>query len=553
MSIRDQVWALSDALVENICAASPITATFAGVPGYDHLWDDVSPAGQEARAQSVAHFSARLAALEASPETKDADTRLAMDVLREYLDERGDFYASADRFLDLNNITSTFQCVPMAFDLMDPGTPEGAEAVVARLHALPAALRGYRALLAEGLARGAVVSARQVDAAVEQGRVQAGEASVFHAVAARCEHPDAPQGADVARDAMRALTEWLATEYRPHANPVDGVGRERYVRAARQHLGMALDVDETYAWGFEEIRRIDAAMQALTAQLAPGLSVAEMARRLDADPAGALALPDAFLAAMRERQETALAQLAGSHFDVPEPIRRLDVKLAPPGGKVGAYYCQPSEDFSRAGAVWYSPGALSAMPVWQEISTAYHEGFPGHHLQVGLQLYNRERLSRFQRVLASWAGSCEGWALYAEQLMLELGYFERPEYALGMYAAQLMRASRVVVDIGMHLGLRIPADFDFHPGEVWSYGLGVEMMRDRSLMADEHAASDVVRYLGWPGQAIAYSVGQRVILDARDALRQRPGFALRRFHQQVLDLGSVGLGTLRERLVGAAA
>jgi len=534
-------FALSHDLVEAVCALSPITATFAGVAGHEHRWDDVSPEGQDARAAMVADFTHRLAAL---PPTDDPDDALAQAVLGEYLAERTAFYGSDDRYLDLNNITSTFQCFPMAFDAMDAESPEGREAVEARLAALPEAMERYRALLQEGLRRGAAVSRRQVEAAVAQGRAQA---ALYHGTAARAGRP--PEAGEAAALALAALTDWLERAYLPGATPADGVGREAYARAARQHLGKTLDLKETYAWGFEEIRRIDVAMAELARSIAPGVAVDALARRLDDPTTGeGLALPEPFLTAMRERQSRALDQLAGTHFDVPEPIRRLDVKLAPAGGKVGAYYMPPSEDFSRPGCIWYAPGTLATMPLWQQISTAYHEGFPGHHLQIGLQLHRKAHLSRFQRVLAVWPGAAEGWALYAEQLMLELGYFERPAYAFGMYAAQLMRAARVVVDIGLHLGLTIPGDFDFHPGEPWSYSLAVAMMHERSFMPLEQAESDVVRYLGWPAQAIAYKVGQRVVLHARQTLVTEGGLPLRTFHQRVLDLGSVGLATLEASL-----
>jgi uncharacterized protein (DUF885 family) len=543
MGDRKAIWELSHDLVEAICASSPTNATFAGVKGHDHRWDDVSPAGLEARLGVLQGFRARLAKASAS---SDPDAELAREVMGEYLDERCAFLASDDRFRDLNNITSTFQSFSMVFDVMDVASDEGRAAVAARLAAMPEALSQYRALLAEGIARDAVVAKRQVRAAAAQGRSQA---RIFHDVATRAEL--SPTAADAAADAMADLVTWLEQTYLPHAAEADGVGREAYVRAARQHLGLDLDLEETYRWGFDEIRRIDCAMAEIAETIAPGLSVAEVARRLDAPETGErLAVPGPFIAAMEARQRQALAALAETHFDVPEVIRRLDVKLAPPGGKVGAYYTQPSEDFSRAGCVWYATGSASTMPIWQEISTAYHEGFPGHHLQVGLQVHLRDRLSRFQRMLAFWPGSSEGWALYAEQLMLELGYFERPEYALGMYAAQLMRAARVVVDIGLHLGLAIPDDFDFHPGEVWTHDLAVAMMQDRALMDREQAEGEVIRYLGWPGQAISYKVGQRVILDAREGLVTRGAMSLREFHSRVLALGSVGLGTLLRRLEG---
>jgi uncharacterized protein (DUF885 family) len=233
----------------------------------------------------------------------------------------------------------------------------------------------------------------------------------------------------------------------------------------------------------------------------------------------------------------------------------LEVKLAPPGGALGAYYMPPSEDFSRPGTVWYAPGSRLPIPLYGEVSTAYHEGFPGHHLQCSIQVFLADRLSRLQRLLVLYPGHCEGWALYAEHLMHELGFLERPDYVLGMLAAQLLRALRVVADIGMHLELEIPAGESFHPGETWSYELAVELLHRRGFLPLDHAESEVTRYLGWPGQAIAYKVGQRVILELREELRRRlgPAFELKEFHARVVGSGSVGLDLLRERVLSGPA
>ena len=136
---------------------------------------------------------------------------------------------------------------------------------------------------------------------------------------------------------------------------------------------------------------------------------------------------------------------------------------------MGAYYTAPSEDFVRPGTVWYLPGSRTRMPAWSEITTAYHEGFPGHHLRIATQLFHREPLTRYQRLFADFTGYAEGWALYAEQLMLELGLLSSPEEILGMHLGQLARAYRVVVDIGPHLELRIPKDAPFHPEEAGTF------------------------------------------------------------------------------------
>jgi uncharacterized protein (DUF885 family) len=553
------VFVFGDALARSICEMSPILATFSGVKGHDDRWDDVADvAGRRARYDAL---SRELSGLEAAHAQQGGDVGLSLRVMREHVDERRAFYASGDPYLDLNHISSTFQMLPMVFDVMDTRSPSGVLDVVARLLSMGEVTESYRRLLEEGLRRGDVVARRQVEAAIRQGRAQAIEGSHYRELVERIATDDASvrsqlnEGAEAAHRAITALTEWLTSTYLPRAAPSDGVGRERYARAARRHLGTALDLDETHAWGFAELARIEAEMARLAAQIGTrwGLREAspqEVVARLDEDAASSAALPEPFLTLMRERQEHAMRVLA-PHFAVPDLAKRLDVKLGPEGGPVGAYYIPPSEDGARAGSVFYLPGSRTRMPLWQEITTAYHEGFPGHHLQIATQLANADRLTRFQRLFADWNGYAEGWALYAEQLMLELGLFEEPEYELGMYAGQLARACRVVVDIGLHLGLTIPESATFHPGEPWTVALALEMMEERAVLGREKAESEVTRYLGWPAQAITYKVGQRAMLTLREARRAREGaaFDLARFHRDVLATGTVGLDTLEACLL----
>lgn len=525
------IHAFSHDLVETLCVLSPVNATFVGVKGHDHAWDDFGPAGHHARREAYRDLAARLASL---PAADSPDVELALRVHREHVDERLESFSSDDHYFDLNNITSTFQLLTVTFDFMTGDDAESAADLSARLDGLPSAAAKYRALLDEGRTRGRTVARRQVQAAIAEGRAKSGTFSQRYG-----------ERAAAADRAYTELTDWLEREYLPRATTIDGVGEERYRRSLRRFLGTNLDLHETYAWGFEEIRRIESAMASLATRIAPGKTVREVAAQLASDPSANADVPEPFLETMRARQRRALELLGGSHFDVPEPIRKLEVRLASPGGKPGAYYTAPSEDFSRPGIVWYSPGSRASMPLWQEITTAYHEGFPGHHLQVGTQVQKADRLTRYQRLFAEWSGFAEGWALYAERLMLELGFFERPEYELGMWLGELARACRVVVDIGLHLDLVIPETSSFHPGERWTYELAVELMRDRALMDPELAASEVVRYLGWPGQAISYKVGQRALLDLRAKYTERNGAdSLREFHRDVLSLGCVPLGLL---------
>ena len=232
----------------------------------------------------------------------------------------------------------------------------------------------------------------------------------------------------------------------------------------------------------------------------------------------------------------------------PDPVKRVTVNLAPPGGALGAWYINPSEDWQRSGSVWYALGERDRIPTWQEVTTAYHEGFPGHHLQIGVSMWQKDRLSKAQRLLVWYSGYGEGWALYAERLMDELGFFEKPEYRLGMLASQLFRATRVV-DIGLHLGY-CPEGAPLHAGETWNYDIAVDYMDRIGLQPRDLAESEVKRYLGWPGQAISYKLGEREILDIRSRLQADPSFDLKEFHRQVLEGGEVRLDYLRERLLG---
>ncbi|MBI5517096.1 MAG: DUF885 domain-containing protein [Deltaproteobacteria bacterium] len=545
---------LSHALVDKACALRPVTATLLGVPGHDHRWDDFGPKGA-ARWSALLEDTQR--ALGALDPPSDRWQRLAARCLGDWCHLEQDRLRAGDHLLDLNSIASSFQFLRMAFDVMDTRTPEGWENVCARLRGLPEACATYREGLAEGLSRGLSVAARQVRAALHQGRQWLAPEGFFQGlpgalrrsgVASAVLEEKLQRALPTACTALEELLAWLEHGYLPRSSARDAVGRERYLREARRFLGDALDPEDTYAWGWREVRELQRAMANTAGGILPGRTLPEVLQAVKAPPFPVAPTMEAFLAVMRERQARALSELDGVHFDIPAPLKTLEVRRAPAGGSLGAYYLPPSEDFSRPGAVWYARQGDGPVALYDEVSTAYHEGFPGHHLQVGTQVALTEKLSRFQRLWDGYAGYAEGWALYAERLMGELGYYEEPAYVLGMQSNQLIRALRVVVDLGLHLELPIPADAPFHPGEPWSYALAVEVLRTHGGLAPDRAESEVTRYLGWPAQAISYKCGERVLLQLRDALRARDGdrFSPRAFHARVLDSGPVGLGLLRE-------
>jgi uncharacterized protein (DUF885 family) len=361
---------------------------------------------------------------------------------------------------------------------------------------------------------------------------------------------DLETAARAASQAYAELGTFLRDELAPHAPEHDGVGRERYALWSRYFLGAEIDLDETYAWGLEELARIEQEMAAVADQIVPGGSVADAQALLEADPARKLAGPDALQAWMQQISDRVVSELADVHFDIPQEIRNLECRIAPTRDG-GIYYTGPSEDFSRPGRMWWSvPVGVTEFSTWREVTTVFHEGVPGHHLQVAQTTYRSDVLNRWQRLMCWVSGHGEGWALYAERLMADLGYLDDHGDRLGMLDAQAFRAARVVIDIGMHLGLEIPAGTGFHDGETWDPELGLEFLRAHNSMADEFLRFELDRYLGWPGQAPSYKVGERIWLQARDELRARQGdqFDLKAFHRRALDLGGLGLDPLRAEL-----
>jgi uncharacterized protein (DUF885 family) len=228
----------------------------------------------------------------------------------------------------------------------------------------------------------------------------------------------------------------------------------------------------------------------------------------------------------------------------------VEARIAPPGSAAAPYYTGPSQDFSRPGRTWLPTLGRTRFPLWNLISTWYHEGVPGHHLQIAQWRYLAAQLSVYQTSLGQVSACSEGWALYAERLMDELGFLDGTGARMGYLDAQLMRAIRVIVDVGMHL--RLPARTDWAPGagQVWTPELALEFFDSHSGRGHDFAASEIVRYLGAPGQAISYKLGERAWLAGRSAAMAARGgdFDLKSWHMAALSLGSLGLDDLADEL-----
>ena len=543
--------AVADSFVDAYAAAVPEVATYIGVPGHDDRWSDHSPAGRAALAELLRTTIEQVRACE-PVDHRDAVARTAMvEQLSSELALLDSGWAAAS----LNSMECPLQDFRQTFDVMAVDTDEDWAVVTRRLTALPAAVEQYLEGLDAAAADGKVTAARQVRLTAALARTWAGTPHVpgffttFTAPAPATLRAELDRAVEGAHDAFLRFAEHVERELRPLAPERDGVGRERYEMESRYFTGTALDLEETYAWGWQELARIVAEKAAVAESIAPGRGFAGAVEVLDADPARQVRGRDALQQWLQDTADAAITALHGVHVDVPEPVRVIEGRLTPTAGG-GVYYSSPTEDFSRPGRMWWSlPDGVEDMTTWRETTTVFHEGVPGHHLQIGQAVYNSALLNRWQRVLFFCSAHGEGWALYAERLMGELGFLDDPGDRLGMLDAQELRAARVVLDIGVHLDLPIPPGHGI-TADRWGYDVALQFLRDHVSMEDQMLVDELHRYLGWPGQAPVYKVGERVFLTCREQARARHGdaFDLKAWHQAVLDLGPLGLGQLADEL-----
>ncbi|MFC6010863.1 DUF885 domain-containing protein [Nocardia lasii] len=540
---------ICDRYVEEYAGADPVMATMFGLPGHDDRLTDYSPAGYAARAELARKALRDIL----SAEPTDDGERVAKAVFAERIGLEVELHEAGLPLFALNVIESPVQHIRMVFDVMGTETVEDWAVIARRLAEVPNALAGVRDSLVLAAERNQVPAVRQVVKVAEQAATWAGgffDTFVAGAVDG-APHTELRRAAAEAQQAYAELAAFLRTELAPRAPAKDAVGEQVYRLWSRFFTGAELDLREAYAWGWAEFARLEARMSAIAARIAPGASLAEAAAVLDADPKYRLSGQRELREWLQRVSDSALESLRDKHFAIPDELMTLECAIAPPGGVVGAYYIGPTADFGRPGRMtWSVEPDKASFPTWREVSTVYHEGVPGHHLQVATAVHQADSLNTYQRSMSFTSGHGEGWALYAERLMHELGYLDDDGDLFGMLAQQLFRAARVIVDIGMHLEWEIPADTGFHAGERWTPELGLEFLLTRTLVDAATARDEIDRYLGWPGQAPAYKLGERLWLTAREEARARAGaaFDLKDFHTRALRLGGMGLDTMREQL-----
>jgi uncharacterized protein (DUF885 family) len=551
-----QIDDLANRYVAEWAPLNPTGATYVGITGQDDRMDDLSPDGFEGQAELTRRTLNDLDLIDAETDAEE----VAKDAMAERLGLELARHDAGVTTSDINVISSALHSIRMVFDLMPTEGDDAVANVAARLGQFPRALEQYKQTLRESADAGHVSARAQMVAVAAQcdDWTDPAKDNFFHGLADRLGatgtlEAELRRGAAAATAAAAGFGEFLRTELAPRGREKQAAGRETYELASQYFLGAKIDLDETYAWGFEELARLEGEMRAVSADIVGhGASVDDAVAALDADPARQIHGKEAFREWMQALAEKAIDELNGTHFDIPEQVRRIECCLAPTSDG-GIYYTGPSEDFSRPGRMWWAvPDGVTEFSTWREVTTVYHEGVPGHHLQIGQTQVRAELLNRWQRLLCWCSGHGEGWALYAERLMDDLGYLCDPGDRLGMLDGQALRAARVIVDIGMHLELEIPRGnpFNFHPGERWTPELGWEFLRGHCRVQEDVLRFELKRYLGWPGQAPSYKVGERIWLQARDDAKARKGadFDLKTFHRDALNLGALGLDPFRKAL-----
>ena len=538
--------------VERAAALDACYATSAGIAGHDHELPDLSADGFAGRAGLD---RSTLAALDAA-EAQGRRERVARDAMRERLALAAECYDAGDTTSELNTLNSWIQRVREVFDLMPTDGEEAAANIARRMAAVPRAYRQLSATLLDAARDGRCTARRQVEEVAGQCAAWATPGDSFYSgLAGRLTAvPDSLRGdlgvaARAATAATAELGVFLDRELMPLARQNDACGPEIYARASRHFLGANVDLLEAYAWSWEELARLRAEMARVSNLVRPGASVGEAVAILDEDPARRVEGRENFRAWMQEQAERTITELHGKHFDIPQPAHRIEAVIAATNDG-GISYTEPSEDWSRPGRMcWSVPDGVETFATWKEVTVVYHEGVPGHHLQISHAMADRENLNRWQRT--SWvSGHGEGWALYAERLMGDLGYLDDPGAYLGMLDSQQLLTAQVPLDIGVHLELDVPRGTGRHEGERWNAGIAWEILRTHSSWDERQLRSELRRCLGLPGQAPSYKLGEQIWLQARQDAMARAGsaFSLKDFHAKALSLGAMGLDPLREAL-----
>ena len=532
----------------------PLFATSTGDRRYNHCLPRVREADYAAYQAALGSLRMRLEDI--PREALPAEEQLNYDIWQRLIDnERREMELGGYR-LPLSKMWGYHLAFAECYLNMPFDTVADYERYIDRLNAFPQYVQDQSELMREGLRRGFVpprVILEGVDAAMEAQVVAEAEESMlyqpFLSFPAALEEAErerlraagqaAIQGAVV--PGYKAGMEFLLAEYLPAARESIAAaelpdGLEFYTHRIRYFTSLALTPQEVHQTGLEEVRRIRAEMEAVKKKVAFSGSFRQFIEFLRSDPRFYAQTAEQLLektALVLKRMDGELPRLFKTLPRLPYGIRAIPDYSAP--GNTAAYYFPGPGDGSRAGVYYVNTYDLPSRPLYEIEALSLHEAVPGHHLQIALQqeLANLPLFRRF----SGFTSFVEGWALYAERLGLESGFYQDAYSDFGRLSYEMWRACRLVVDTGMHaLG--------------WSRAQAIEFMLDNTSSTLLNITNEVDRYIAWPGQALAYKIGELKIRQLRQRAETALGarFDLRQFHDVVLLQGAVPLDVLENMI-----
>ncbi|HQR25293.1 MAG TPA: DUF885 domain-containing protein [Steroidobacteraceae bacterium] len=528
---------------------NPLAATYAGDHRYDDRWPDVSA---DALARSHAGDLEALKKLGTiKPASLTAANRLNQDLFRRMVQGSVDAYDWGAQYLPINQ-RGGVQSVSETAGLINFSTAKDYENWIARLNGLGTYVDQNIALLREGARRGIVqprVIMQRIPDQIAKQVVTDPEQSPFYAPFK--EMPDSIPAADQERlraagrkaitdtvvPAYQRLQDYFTKDYLPACKDVVGVwalpgGDAWYQNRIAWFTTTKLTADEVHEIGLEEVARIRGEMQKIIQQVGFQGSFAEFLQYLRTDPKFRYTDPQQLLQAymvMAKRVDPLLPQYFGKLPRMPYGVRPIPAESAP--DTTAAYYQGPGLDGKRAGYYYVNLYKPEDRPKYEIPVLTMHESVPGHHLQIALGMEQGD-VPMFRRDFEATA-FVEGWALYSESLGQEMGFYDDPYDKFGQLTYEMWRAVRLVVDTGIH-------------HKHWTREQAIAFFKENAAKTELDIVNEVDRYIAWPGQALAYKIGELKIKELRARATQvlGPAFDLREFHDVVLGNGAIPLDVL---------
>lgn len=541
--------ALSESYWEDELAANPLNALLLGIHDYDTEMDDLSREAEDNRIAEFREYVAKAAAFD--PDTLTPDERVTRDVMIFEAGTGADMLEMRSSEMGVNHAIGIQAMLPVLFPQFPIDEPEHAEAMLIKYPKFATMFDQMTDRLRSGVANGRTPMASTAAKVVEQFDAilaiqpeQSAFLTTRHPQVYSDEQAAAWRAelAGIVRDAiypaLQRHRDYIADHVIPAGRSDDNPGicyleggDEWYRRAIKRHTSVDMTADEIHEIGLEQIHKLDEEYRTLGAEVLGTSDLKEIYARLRDDPDLRFNSGEEIRAA----SEAALAKAKATMGDWFGQLPKADcfVQETPSGPQ--AFYFPPATDGSRPGAFYVNTSDPSAWKRYEMEALAYHEGIPGHHLQLAIS-GELEGVPDFRKH-AMVTAYAEGWGLYTERLADEMGMYSGPLERMGMLSADSLRAGRLVVDTGIH-------------AKGWSRQQAIDFFAGNSPQNLNGIAEEVDRYIGMPGQALAYMIGRLEIIRMRREAEESMGdrFDIKGFHDTVLCSGLVPLGTL-DRMV----